>query len=107
MTKTTNSNTNCKRTQTIYTKKDISFSVALSYLEGLYANACNLLQDAEYRQAFNALKKRVLDMIDTPYDSNIIDTYVIIEQEDPLFSAKKFYFNLLILCFRFMRRHKT
>lgn len=68
--------------KTIQTKQGISPHIALAYLNGLYTNAVDLLQDAEYYRAFKALEKRVCDMLDTPYDSDIIDSYVIIEQED-------------------------
>lgn len=68
--------------RTIQTKQEISPYVALAYLNGLYCNAADLLQDAEYYRAFKALEKRVCDMLDTPYDGDIIDSYVIVEQED-------------------------
>ncbi len=68
--------------RTIQTKQNISAHVALAYLNGLYCNAADLLQDAEYYRAFKALEKRVCDMLETPYDGDIIDSYVIVEQED-------------------------
>lgn len=68
--------------KTITTKQGISPHIALAYLNGLYSNAADLLQDAEYYRAFKALEKRVCDMLETPYDGDIIDEYVIVEQEE-------------------------
>lgn len=68
--------------RTIQTKQNISAHVALAYLNGLYCNAADLLQDKAYYRAFKTLEKRVNDMLDTPYDGDIIDEYVIVEQED-------------------------
>ena len=68
--------------KTVQTKQNISANVALAYLNGLYSNAADLLQDAEYYRAFKTLEKRVNDMLETPYDGDIIDEYVIVEQED-------------------------
>lgn len=64
------------------TKQGISLHIALAYLNGLYSQAADLLQDAEYYRAFKALEKRVCDMLETPYDGDIIDEYVIVEQMD-------------------------
>lgn len=63
-------------------KKDISLYVANAYLEGLYCNACNLFDDEKYANAYNALRERVNEMLDTNIESDITDMYVIVEHDE-------------------------
>ncbi len=67
--------------ETVKTKKSVSLCVATAYLSGLYTNACDLLQDSEYLRRFKALEERVNEMFATDQDGDIIDEYVVIEQE--------------------------
>lgn len=64
------------------TKQNISAYIALAYLGGLRTNAVDLFQDAEYNRTFKALENCINDMLDLPYDGDIIDEYIIVEQED-------------------------
>lgn len=68
--------------KTLKTKQKLSVYIAHAYLGGLRINAVDLFQDAEYNRAFNALENCINSMFDLPYDGDIIDEYIIVEQED-------------------------
>ncbi len=68
---------------TVKTKRNISLYAAKVYLQGLYSNAEDLLNDPEYARRFHALLDYVLEQSETLIDTDIIDEYIVIEQYAP------------------------
>lgn len=69
--------------ETVKIKKDISLYVADSYLEGLYCNANNLMQDPEYARRFNDLRQYVNAKLDDGITTDITEMYITVECEPP------------------------
>ena len=71
--------------KTVKTRNDITWHFAEWYLYNL--GGLNCVDDAEFKRLYTQLCDYVDSKIATPYDGDIIDEYVIVEQEDTAHEA--------------------
>ena len=64
----------------IKTKQDLDWNLVF-YLLQMFYDFTAIMQDKEFREQFDKIFNYVADKINTQYDGNIKDFYVIVEQE--------------------------
>ena len=64
----------------IKTKQDFDWNLIFNLLQSFY-NYTAIMKDQEFREQFDKIFNYVADKIDTPYEGNIKNYYVRVEQE--------------------------
>lgn len=67
----------------VKTKLPISLEVAYAFMEGIRCNAGELFLDTEFSNRFNALQDYINGLLNTGFNTDIVDMYVIYEQQSP------------------------